>query len=43
MGSEMCIRDRHSPIEVLSLADMEQVAALLVAFTEGLGKEAARR
>ena len=33
----------HSPIEVLSLADMEQVAALLVAFTEGLGKEAARR
>ena len=33
----------HSPIEVLSLADMEQVAALLAAFTEGLGKEAARR
>ena len=33
----------HSPIEGLSLADMEQGAALLVAFTEGLGKEAARR
>ena len=37
------LRYMHSPIEVLSLADMEQVAALLVAFTEGLGKEAARR
>lgn len=32
----------HSPIEVLSLTDMEQVAALLAAFTENLGREAVR-
>ena len=32
----------HSPIEVLSLSDMEQVARLLAAFAENLGKEAVR-
>ena len=30
----------HTPIEVLALEDMESVAKLLAAFTEGLGKEA---
>ena len=30
----------HTPIEVLALEDMESVAKLLDAFTEGLGKEA---
>lgn len=30
----------HSPVEVVALEDMEQVAALLAAFTEDLGKEA---
>lgn len=30
----------HSPIEVLALEDIEQVAALLCSFTENLGKEA---
>ena len=30
----------HSPIEVLSMADMEAVAKLLAAFAENLGKEA---
>lgn len=30
----------HTPIEVLALEDMELVAKLLAAFTEGLGKEA---
>ena len=30
----------HSPIEVLSLSDMEQVARLLAAFAESLGEEA---
>ena len=29
----------HTPIEVLALEDMESVAKLLAAFTEGLGKE----
>ena len=29
----------HSPIEVLHLKDMENVARLLAAFTENLGKE----
>ena len=33
----------HTPIEVLTLEDIESVAKLLAAFTEGLGKEAARR
>ena len=32
----------HTPVEVLSLSDMEQVARLLAAFTENLGKEAVR-
>ncbi len=32
----------HSPIEVLALEDIEQVAALLAAFVEDLGKEAGR-
>lgn len=32
----------HSPIEVLALEDIEQVAALLAAFTKDLGKEAGR-
>lgn len=32
----------HSPIEVLSLKDMEAVAALLAAFAKNLGKEAVR-
>ena len=32
----------HSPIEVLSLSDMEGVARLLAAFAENLGKEAVR-
>ena len=30
----------HSPIEVLSIKDMEAVAALLAAFAKNLGKEA---
>ena len=30
----------HTPIEVLALEDMESVARLLAAFTEGLGEEA---
>ena len=30
----------HSPIEAVSLADMEQVAQLLCAFVKGLGEEA---
>lgn len=30
----------HSPIEVLDLADIEHVAALIAAFTENLGREA---
>lgn len=34
------LRYMHSPIEVLSLADMERLAVLLAAFTEDLGKEA---
>ncbi len=29
----------HSPVEVLSLTDLEHTAALLAAFVEGLGKE----
>ena len=32
----------HTPVETLSLADMEGVAQLLAAFTENLGKEAVR-
>ena len=32
----------HTPVEVLSLSDMEQTARLLAAFVENLGKEAAR-
>lgn len=31
----------HSPIEVLSLDDMEKTAELLAAFTQGIGEEAA--
>ena len=31
----------HSPIEVISLTDIEWTAQLLAAFTEGLGKEGA--
>lgn len=30
----------HSPVETLDLSDMEAVAALLAAFTEGIGEEA---
>lgn len=29
----------HTPIETLSLSDLEQTARLLAAFTEDLGKE----
>lgn len=29
----------HTPIETLSLSDLEQTAQLLAAFTEDLGKE----
>ena len=32
----------HTPVETLSLADMERVARLLAAFAENLGKEAVR-
>ena len=32
----------HTPVETLSLADMEGVAKLLAAFAENLGKEAVR-
>ena len=35
------LRYMHSPIEVLDLADLEHTAALLAAFAEDLGKEAA--
>ena len=41
-GLSLPLKYMHTPVETLSLADMEGVAQLLAAFVENLGKEAVR-